>query len=195
MFYWKSYQRSFAIFPRHQVEQNIKYTEALRGKWEKNQKTPWKLFPTCRSEPSCTQIKVQGKLVRVTIVWIFHHQSIQTQGFCLSPSTRTVKHMYSDSDLPLVYSTDETAALRLVLHVLLPAVSPNKPLLSVFSVEVSVAPRTTVTHPPSRPDNVAPANPSHSRNCGLTNMSSHVLTCIHKQRQVLSVRGTWKTFF
>lgn len=61
--------------------------------------------------------------------------------------------MYFDSDLRLVCITDPP----LVLHVLLPAVSPNKTLLNVFSAEVSVAPGTTVTHPPSLPDNIAPA--------------------------------------
>lgn len=49
--------------------------------------------------------------------------------------------MYFDSDLRLVRITDPP----LVLHVLLPAVSPNKTLLNVFSAEVSVA------------DNIAPA--------------------------------------
>lgn len=163
MFYWKSYQRSFAIF------QDIKLNQILNIQklWEASEKkkTSWKqvkkvqiileekkknnnFFPLVSQKPSCNQINVQGKLVRVTIVWIFHHHS-NTRFLSVS------QHLSEDSEahcvqsrciLILIYDwfvslmrRFETAAPPLVLHVLLPAVSPNKTLLNVFSAEVSVA--------------------------------------------------------
>lgn len=102
----------FYYFPRHKVEPNTKYTEALRGKWEKKtiMKTGEKssnypgrkekknnFFPLVSQKPSCNQINVQGKLVRVTIVWIFHHHS-NTRFLSVS------QHLSEDSEAHCVQS-------------------------------------------------------------------------------------------